>query len=185
MRRDMVKLIYADDFFPPGDAEKYHAVIHGLQFTPHEYGTQVPNFSLIFPGIGELFSNVVGEKLVVDEEVSGVYRKPMFGIHFESFATLTEWCFIVALEQTTFNIYHHLDPKGWKNRYPVYDAKSALDGYQFNYANMIEWDIQTNIILEPNQGVFFRPWMFHSLERGLVQYYRLTRDESDNDDDDE
>jgi len=38
---------------------------------------------------------------------------------------------------------------------------------------LFEWDIYTNILLEPNQGVIFRPWLFHSIENGLVQYYRL------------
>jgi len=43
----------------------------------------------------------------------------------------------------------------------------------------MEWNIETNVVLEENQGVFFRPWMFHSLDEGkLVQYYRLLTDRS-------
>jgi len=38
---------------------------------------------------------------------------------------------------------------------------------------MMEWDVCVNIRLEANQGVIFRPWLFHSIEDGLVQYYRL------------
>jgi hypothetical protein len=31
-------------------------------------------------------------------------------------------------------------------------------------------------LLEANQGVFIRPWVFHSLDSNLVQYYRLFTD---------
>jgi len=39
--------------------------------------------------------------------------------------------------------------------------------------NLFEWDVCVNIRLEQNQGVIFRPWLFHSVEDGIVQYYRL------------
>ena len=42
-----------------------------------------------------------------------------------------------------------------------------------NYQDFRDWDYHTNILLEPNEGVIFRPWLFHSLEEGLVQVYRL------------
>ena len=87
-------------------------------------------------------------------------------IHFEAFDSLNEWCFVVALERTTFNLYHH-----------VSGAKSALDGYKFNYRNLFEWDYDVNILLQPNQGIFFRPWLFHSLENGIIQYYKILTEE--------
>ena len=57
------------------------------------------------------------------------------------------------------------------------DSKSVFEGAKFNYRNLFEWKIQTNILLEPNQGLFIRPWMFHSLAEGMVQYYRLIADD--------
>jgi hypothetical protein len=76
---------------------------------------------------------------------------------------MQEWIFILALEPTTFNLYHHLS-----------GAKTALDEYKFDYNNLFDWDIHTNILLEPNQGIIFRPWLFHSLtHQRLVQLYRL------------
>jgi hypothetical protein len=139
-----------------------------LPFIDKEYGLEVDQFNLTFPGLDPIFSKLVGEEVTVDDERSGIFRKPTNClIHFESFDTLNEWCFIIALERTTFNLYNHLESFG------VVNARSALDGYRWNYRNMFEWDYYTNILLEPNQGVIFRPWLFHSIENGLVQYYRL------------
>jgi hypothetical protein len=41
---------------------------------------------------------------------------------------------------------------------------------------LFEWELHTNVLLEANQGVFIRPWVFHSLDSNLVQYYRLFTD---------
>lgn len=164
----IAKLIHADNFFVPKEAEKLLLVSKSLTFVEKEYGLEVDQFNLTFPGLDPIFSNLVGEEVTVDDERSGVFRKPInCQIHFESFETLHEWCFIIALEKTTFNLYNHLESFG------VVNARSALDGYKWNYKNLFEWDYYTHILLEPNQGVIFRPWLFHSIENGLVQYYRL------------
>ena len=174
--RAMVKLIHADGFFPPGDAEKYCQAVSGLPFVDKQYGKEIENLNMILPGMEPILSKVLGERVVIDSSRSGIFRKPMDNIiHFEEFDTLNEWCFVVALERTTLNIFHHLANYG-KGAYGEIDAKTALDGWQFNYRNLFEWDLNTNILLEPNQGVFFRPWVFHSLQDGLVQYYRLITD---------
>jgi hypothetical protein len=164
----IAKLIHADNFFIPEEAEKLLVVGQHLPYVEKEYGMEVDQFNLTFPGLDPIFSKLVGEEVMVDEERSGIFRKPTnCVIHFESFDTLNEWCFIISLQKTTFNLYNHLEKFG------VVNARSALDGYQWNYRNLFEWDYYTNILLEPNQGVIFRPWLFHSIEDGLVQYYRL------------
>jgi hypothetical protein len=176
-KRTMVKLIHADGFFSNDEVHKYPLVVGGLRFTEKEYGHEIENFNSILKGVEPVFSRVLGEKVYVDHKRSGVFRRPSQFIHFEGYDSLDEWCFVVALEKTTFNIWHHL--KNGIGESGEIDAKSALDGWQFNYRNLLEWNIDTNIVLEPNQGVFFRPWMFHSLEEGkLVQYYRLIADRS-------
>lgn len=165
MNRSMIKLIHADAFFDPEEVQGLFQVINNLNFVDGPYGKEIPNFQLIFPGASELFSHAIGEPLIVDERVSGVFRKPMnTQIHFESFESLDEWCFFIALERSTFNVFRHLS-----------GADSALDEYRFNYKNLLEWDVDINIQLRPNQGVFFRPWLFHSCEDGIVQYYKLLR----------
>ncbi len=158
----MIKLLQADNFFKDEDISTLYNVAYSLPFVEKEYGGEIEQFNLVIPELDTLFSKLLAEEVVVDEENSGIFRKPTFGIHFESFESLSDWIFIVALERTTFNLYHHLS-----------GAKTALDEYHFNYQNFLEWDYHTNLILQPNEGVFFRPWLFHSLEEGLVQVYRL------------
>lgn len=169
--RAMVKLIHADEFYPPGDAQKYCAMVQGLNFTPKSYGWELENFNMILSGLEPIMGRVLGERVVIDSVRSGVFRKPLNNvIHFEDFETLDEWCFVVALERTTLNLYEHINSQG------KVDATSALVSHQHNYMNLFEWNLHTNILMEPNQGVFFRPWIFHSLDNGLVQYYRLISD---------
>lgn len=164
----IAKLIHADNFFMKEEVERLLTIGQHLPYVEKEYGLEVDQFNLTFPGLDPIFSKLVGEEVMVDEERSGIFRKPTNClIHFESFNSFDEWCFIIALERTTFNLYNHLEKFG------VVNARSALDGYKWNYRNMFEWDYYTNILLEPNQGVIFRPWLFHSLENGIVQYYRL------------
>lgn len=172
----MVKLIHADGFFPPGDAEKYVTITRGINFVEKQYGYEIEDFNVIFPKIEPVLGKVLGERVIVDHKRSGIFRRPMNNvIHFEEFDSLNEWCFIVALEKNTLNLLHHLADFG-KGEYGKVDARTALEGYKFNYRNLFEWDIHTNVLLEPNQGVFIRPWVFHSLNDGLVQYYRLISD---------
>lgn len=165
----MIKLLQADEFFNPEALEMLLGVGNGLQYVKKEYGEEVDQFNLVPPDLDPIFSRLLGEPVTVIDELSGVFRKPVLNIHFESFETPNDWVFIVALERTTFNIYNHIEDYGKIN------ARSALDGYKWNYQNMFEWDVHTNIVLEPNQGVIFRPWLFHSAVGGLTQVYRLTR----------
>jgi len=168
-----IKLIHADGFFPKGEAEGLCAVVQELQYEEREYGLELPNFNLILPGIHLVFSKILGEDVIIDRERSGLVRKPYNNmIHFESFESPDEWCFILALEKTTLNIYKHIKDIRYNDIDQV-DSKNVLDGYQFNYRNLFEWDVTSNILLDCNQGVFIRPWVFHSLQDGTVQYYRI------------
>lgn len=173
INRTAIKLIHADGFFPKGEAEGLCAVVQELQYEKKEYGLELPNFNLILPDIHLVFSKILGEEVIIDRERSGIVRKPYNNmIHFESFESPNEWCFILALEKTTLNIYKHVKDIRF-NDYDQTDSKNVLDGYQFNYNNWFEWDVVSNILLECNQGVFIRPWVFHSLQDGTVQYYRI------------
>jgi len=177
MSRSMVKLIHADGFFPNNDADNLRELAQGLNYIQMPHGMEVPNFNLIFPDSEIIFNKVLGERVTVDPKRSGVIRKPNNNsIHFEEFESTEEWCFVVALENTTINFWYHIDPTNNMGELGQADAKSVLDGYQYNYKNLFEWRIHTNILLEPNQCLFFRPWVFHSLQDGLIQYYRLLGD---------
>lgn len=169
--RPMVKMLHADGFFPAGDVENCVAAVKDMRFTEKEYGYELDHFNMVLGGLEPILSKVLGERVIVEHSRSGIFRKPFNNIiHFEDFDSLNEWCFIVALEKNTLNLFHH------KNKSGETDAKTALEGYQFNYRNLFEWDLHTNVLLEPNQGVFIRPWVFHTLDSNLVQYYRLVTD---------
>jgi hypothetical protein len=169
--RTMVKLLHADNFLSPEEAQRAAGVVQGLNFTPKSYGWELENFNMVLTRLEPVMSRVLGERVVIDQQRSGVFRRPLNNvIHFEEFDSLNEWAFVCALEKTTLNLYHHIDSTG------TVDAESAIQGYNFNYMNLFEWELHTNILLAPSQGVFFRPWVFHSLDQGLVQYYRLKTD---------
>jgi len=176
MSRSMVKLIHADNFFPEGDAENLRSSASEMNFIQKEYGYELADFNMIFPDIELVFNKVLGERISVDPIRSGVIRKPFNNaIHFESFESPDEWCFFVALEPTTINLWHHIDDPTMGELSDA-DSRSVFEGARFNYRNLFEWKIHTNILLEQNQGIFIRPWVFHSLESGMVQYYRLISD---------
>ena len=177
MSRRMVKLIHADGFFPNNDAENLKNLAQGLQFVPKPYGYEIENFNLIFPDSEIILHKVLGERVIVDPKRSGVIRKPNNNaIHFENFESTEEWCFIVALEPTEVNFWHHIDPKEGLGDFSKADGYHALQEIKYNYSNLFEWKIHTNILLEQNQCLFFRPWVFHSLYSGMIQYYRLLAD---------
>lgn len=164
MTNSAIKLLHADNFFHSDSIDKLVAVANSLRFVEKEYGSEIENFNFVQPDLDPIFSRLLAEDVTVVEDHSGIFRRPVIHIHFESFETVNDWCFIIALESTTFNLYHHLS-----------GVDNAIDNYKFNYQNLLEWDIYTNIHLKPNQGIIFRPWLFHSLSGGLIQVYRLTK----------
>lgn len=173
INRTSIKLIHADGFFPKGEADALCSVVTDLQYVKGEYGLELPNFNLILPDIHLVFSKILGEDVIIDRKRSGTIRRPYNGmIHFESFDSPNEWCFILALEKTTLNIFKHIEDIRLGSIDKT-NSRNVLEGYQFNYNNLFEWDITSNILLECNQGVFIRPWVFHSLSDTLVQYYRV------------
>jgi hypothetical protein len=177
MSRRMVKLIHADGFFPNNDADNLKKLADGLQFVQKPYGYELENFNLIFPDSEIIFHKVLGERVIVDPKRSGIIRKPNNNaIHFEHFHSTEEWCFVVALEPTEINFWHHINEKDQLGDFSKPDGYDALHEINYNYNNLFEWKIHTNIILETNQCLFFRPWVFHSLYDGMVQYYRLIAD---------
>lgn len=177
MSRRMVKLIHCDGFFPGDEAKSLRNVVENLTFIETRHGAEIKNFNLIFPDSEQIFNKVLGERVIVDTKRSGVIRKPNHNlIHYEEFDSTEEWCFMVALENTVVNFWYHIDDTNKPGELGIINAKHALEGTNFNYHNLFEWKIHTNILLEINQCLFYRPWVFHSLEEGLIQHYRLLAD---------
>ena len=148
----MIKTMTIDGFYSKEEAQRLSLIVNSLSFVQSEFGKEIENFNLTPENPNQLFSSVLNKNVELIEEQSGVFRRPDLFIHFESFESPKEWMFVVALENSTFNIFEHQS-----------GAKNALDGYNFKYRNLFEWDLTVNYLLEPGQGVFFRPWLFHTL----------------------
>lgn len=157
----ILKTITVDGFYTPESAKNISAALFNASYDNYEFGKQITNFNMMNDEIGDLFSKVLKINVAVDQS-SGFFRIPKLFIHFESFESLDDWLFIVALESSTFNIYEHNS-----------GACSALDGYEFNYRNLFDWNLKANYILNPGQGIFFRPWLFHSFDKGLIQMFKV------------
>ena len=164
MIHPLVKIITVDGFFNQEEATRLHNITTNLQYVEKEFGKEIEHFNMVPENINEMFSNILNTKIEVDEDRSGVFRKPDLFIHFEGFDGMDEWIFVCALRQTMFNIYEHET-----------GAKSCLEGYEFNYRNLMEWGSNTKVSyeLKPGEGVLFRPWLFHSFDGGLIQLFRL------------
>ena len=161
MIHPLVKIITVDGFYTIEQATTLVAATFNLQYTPNEFGSQVDNFNMLAPDFSETISAIIGADLVADED-SGVFRLPQNFIHFEGFDSTNEWVFVVALQQSTFNVFEHKS-----------GAVTALQGHAHNYRDLFEWDLKINYVLEPGQGVLFRPWLFHSFNSGQIQVFRL------------
>ena len=157
-----IKTMTIDGYYTNEEAKNLSSVVQNLNFSKSEFGKEIEKFNMIPENADELFSSVLNKKVEIIKEKSGIFRIPELFVHFESFDSLDEWLFVVALEPATFNIFEHQS-----------GAKSALDGYNFKYRNLFEWDLTVNHLLAPGQGVFFRPWLFHTFDHGLIQTFRL------------
>lgn len=151
-----------DGFYSVEEAKNLASIVSNLNYTDHDFGEEIDNFNFLPENSNNLFTSVLKIPLEVIEEKSGIFRRPKQFIHFENFSSLQEWIFVVAIQESIFNLFEHSS-----------GATCALDNYMFNYRNLFEWDLKVNYILAPGQGVFFRPWLFHSFDTGIVQLFNL------------
>jgi hypothetical protein len=159
---DVLNFIHTSNFYRNEQLTGLVDMSYNLNYVPDEFGHSSQDFYYVQPDAEKLFSEVLHSKVVISE-TSGKFYRPANGIHFNSFNNPTAWKFVVAIERSMFTMFYHKS-----------GAKSALEGIDFNYNNMFEWDYQTNILMEPGQGLFYRPWMFHSLDcHATVQMFDL------------
>ena len=164
VNKSVLNYIHARDFFSKEDVEKYGSAINSLKFEPKKYGMEIPDFNMIFPEIDLLWGKMLGDFISIDEDESGVFRKPYKNIiHFEDFNSLNEWRFAVAINNNEFNTYRHKS-----------GVQNAIEKYEdLDYFNPDEWERETNITMKPNDAIFYRPWVFHSFDNGLMQCYKI------------
>ena len=162
MIHPLVKIITVDGFFTGEQANILTAATYNLKYVETEFGKEIPNFNMVSPEFDQQISAITNTILEVNESQSGFFRIPKSFIHFEGFDGTDEWVFAVALQRSTFNVFEHNT-----------GITSALEGYKYNYNDLFQWDLKINYVLDPGQGVLFRPWLFHSFDSGLIQTFRL------------
>jgi hypothetical protein len=81
---------------------------------------------------------------------------------FEEFDSLNEWRMAIAMDDNTFITYTHKS-----------GAKDARDGYEFDYHNLEEWEVESVTRLKQNDCMFYRPWVFHSMEAKLINHHKI------------
>lgn len=161
--KSVLNYIHARKFFPPEEAVRYATPIKTLQFQPTPYGLEIPQFNMTYPEMDMVLGAMLGDYIKVVESESGTFRLPYGGlIHFEDFESLNEWRLAIALEDTQFCTYTHSS-----------GAKSALDGYEFDYRNTNEWKLESLVNIALNDAIFYRPWAFHSFSGELIHCYKL------------
>lgn len=157
-----IKMIFKDNFYD--DIVQIKNIVSNLRFEPNKFGQEIMNFNLVDPTLEPVFRSITDDgTLVIIDELSGVFRRPDVNIHFEDFAHPLDWCFTVAVEETHFQLYKHVET----------GIESALENHMLNTINFLQWDCVGSMILRPNQCVFFRPWMYHSFLGGMTKHYIL------------
>jgi hypothetical protein len=162
----MINFVFAENFYTQSDFENINEFIRNpinrIKFSAGEF-SEISSLQYTVNKFDEIVTNILGYECVAETRRSGFFHKPQNClIHFEDFTSLDEWVFLIAMEETTFNIMHHNS-----------GARTALDEINLNYRYVPDWDYHLNLLMKPNDALFFRPWLFHSLERGLVHKHRI------------
>jgi hypothetical protein len=164
----MLNFILCDNFFPEQDIENLREFLNGNiddLFHQSTYGLETKSKYPV-RNIDQIISKTISVPVTIIENQSSYFRKTdRCLIHYEMFNSPNEWCFFVAMEETTFNLHKH-----------KCGADSALQKNNFDYKYTPDWDYYLNVLMKPNQGIFFRPWLFHSMEDGLTFNIKFTID---------
>lgn len=161
--KSYMNFIHARNFFPEGEAEEARNWLStvGMQLTPN--GFEIPNFNLVFPDLEIIIGEMLGDWVKIDDYNSGTFREPFDNqIMFEPFDSLNEWRLAVALHDNTFKTYIHKS-----------GSKDARYGWEFDYKNPADWDVETILKIKTNDAVFYRPWVFHSFESKMIFHHKI------------
>ncbi len=156
-----IKTITVDDYYTTEGATAIANVVSSLPFVEMDFCRQIEQFNMVPPDIDDMFRAVLNMKMVTDLENSGFFRVNKPFIHFESFDSPEDWMFVVAIQESIFNVYENKQGQ-----------KTALDGYALDYQNFFQWNLISTHILQPGQGILFRPWLFHSFDSGVIQVFK-------------
>lgn len=169
--RSAINYIHARDYFPKGEIESLRPLADDVSWVDKKFGKEMENFNLIFKDIDIVLGKMTGDFLEVDKPSSGILRKTLHEvIHFEDFDDLNDWRFVVAMDPNEFKTYIHKD--GYKS-FVEYLKDQSEEKPILEYMNKEHWEEETIIKMKPNDVLFYRPWVFHSFQDGIIHYYKL------------
>lgn len=171
VNRSTINYIHARDYFPKGEIEQFRPWLENVKWVDTKFGKQIENINLIFENIDIILGKMSGDLLEVDRKNSGTLRKTLHEvIHFEDFEDTNDWRFVVAVDENEFKTYIHKD--GFKSILD-YIKDESEEKPLLDYLNKDDWETEAVIKMKPNDVLFYRPWVFHSFQDGILHYYKL------------
>jgi hypothetical protein len=171
VNRSVINYIHARDYFPKGEIEEFRPWIQDVKWLDTKFGKEIENVNLIFENIDIILGKMTGDLLEVDRKNSGTFRKTFHEvIHFEDFEDTNDWRFVTSVDENEFKTYIH---KGGFKSVLDYIKDESEEKPFLDYSNPEEWEVETTIKMKPNDVLFYRPWVFHSFQEGILHYYKL------------
>ncbi len=171
VNRSVINYIHARDYFPKDEVEQLRPLVQDVHWVDKKFGKEMAHFNLIFNDIDLVIGKMVGDIVEIDRPSSGTLRRTINEvIHFEDFEDLNDWRFVVSLEENEFKTYIHKD--GYKSVLDFIKDEQSQDK-KLDYLNKDDWEVETSIKMKPNDVLFYRPWIFHSFQDGILHYYKL------------
>ena len=171
VKRSAINYIHARDYFPKGEIEQFRPWLENVNWVETKFGKEIENINLIFENIDIILGKMSGDLLEVDRKNSGTLRKTLHEvIHFEDFEDTNDWRFVVAVDENEFKTHIHKD--GFKSVLD-YIKDESEEKPLLDYLNVEDWETETVIKMKPNDVLFYRPWLFHSFQDGILHYYKL------------
>jgi len=169
--RSVINYIHARDYFPKGEIEQLRPLVEDVSWVDKKFGKEMEHFNLIFKDIDVVLGKMTGDLVEIDRKNSGTLRRTLHEvIHFEDFEDLNDWRFVVSMDKNEFKTYIHKD--GYKSMID-YIKDESEEKPSLDFINKNDWEEEAMIKMNPNDVLFFRPWVFHSFQDGVLHYYKL------------
>jgi hypothetical protein len=171
VNRSVINYIHARDYFPHDEVHNISPLVQDVHWIDKKFGKEMENFNLIFEDIDIVLGKMVGDLVEIDRPNSGTLRRTVHEvIHFEDFEDTNDWRFVVAVDDNEFKTYVHTS--GYKSMLDYLKDESE-EKLELNWFDPEQWEQETTIKMKPNDVLFYRPWIFHSFQEGILHYYKL------------
>lgn len=171
VNRSVINYIHARDYFPKHEADAIVPLVQDVHWIDKKFGKEMEHFNLIFNDIDLVIGKMVGDIVEIDRQNSGTLRKTLHEvIHFEDFEDTNDWRFVVSLEDNEFKTFVH--KSGYKSMLD-YLKDDSEEKPELLWLDPEQWEVETTIKMKSNDVLFYRPWIFHSFQDGILHYYKL------------